>query len=199
MKIAILIKLESKTERKIKTLKSFFKKRHNTCLYVDDFPHLTLSSVNVKLNMNELRKINLKIKIKDIKIDISIPQVFREDLLTGGTTFFFRVKKNQKLFDLQTIISNSFKKYLDKIKTNNNFKKNSQEYKSLKKYGFPYVGKHWIPHVSICSVIDKNINQKAYKKFINTKINSTFYINELFLCAVGKKNLITIKKIKFNN
>lgn len=199
MKIAIVIKLDKKSEKKIKNLKNFFKEKHSKCLYVDDFPHITLLTAKVKLNLNELCKIDLNINSKPIKIDISKPKTFSEDLLTGGKTFFFRVEKNKKLLDLQVNISNFFRKYLQKIEINEIFKKSSKEYKSLKRYGFPYVGKHWIPHVSICSVLDSEINQKVYKKFIDSKVNFIFYINAFSICTVNQNVLKKIKTIKFIN
>lgn len=199
MKIALVIKLDKKTEKKIQLLKNFFKINTSKCLYLDDFPHLTLISTNVQLNLRELRKMNLCIHDKNIKIEISKPEIFGTDLLTNGKTFFFKVKKNKKLFNLQVFTSNFLQKYVKKNKIINLFKKNTDEFKSLMKYGFPFVGKHWIPHVSICSVLDAKINQKVYTKFLKTKINSIFYCNELYLCTVKKKGLKKIKKIKFLN
>ena len=141
----------------------------------------------------------INIKYKPIKINILKPQIFYDDQLTGGKTFIFNVKKNKKLLDLQLNVSNFFKKYLNKVKINNTFLNRSKEYKSFKKYGFPYVGKHWIPHVTICSVLDKNINKKVFKKFAISKINSNFLIDNLFLCIVTKNSLKIVKKIKFIN
>ena len=197
MKIAIVLKLEKKIENKIKILKNIFKKKHHRYMYVDDFPHLTLLTMNVNLKKNQLKKIDLKIKFKDIKINISKPSVFKKDLLTGGETFFFKIKKNKKLFNLQLYVANIFKKYLIKSKTINKFDKKTLEYKSLKNYGFPYIGKHWIPHVSVCSVLDKKIDIEANTRFVKSKFKNHFYINELFLCLVKKNELIEIKKIRF--
>lgn len=199
MKIAIILRIESKLEKKINNLKNLFKKKHNNCLYVDDFPHITLFTANINLRINELKKINYKIKFKNVKISLSKPKVFRNDILTGGQTFFFEINKNRKLFDLQLNASNFFKKYLKKTKIKNKFIKNSLESKSFDKYGFPYVGKHWIPHVSICSVLDEKINKDVYIKFMRSKFNSSSFVNDLFICVVKKNNLIEVKKIKFAN
>lgn len=199
MKIAVLIKLDKKTNKKINNLKFFFKREQKKCLYINDFPHITLLSARIKLNLNQLRQTSFNIKYKPIKVNILKPQVFHDDQLTGGKTFIFNVKKNKKLLDLQLSVSNFFKKYLSKIKTNNTFLSKSKEYKSLKTYGFPYVGKHWIPHVTICSVLDKNINEKVYKKFATSKINSVFFIDNCFLCIVKKNSLKVVKKINFIN
>lgn len=199
MKIAIVLKLEKKIEDKIINLKNIFKRQHKRCLFIDDFPHLTLLTANVNLKMIQLKKIDLKINFKDIKINISKPSVFKKDPLTGGETFFFRVNKNKKLLNLQLYLASFFKRFILHSKIINKFDPKTLEYKSLKNYGFPYVGKHWIPHVSICSVLDKKINKKINTKFLQSKLDNHFYINELFLCVVKKNKLFKIKKIKFIN
>ena len=197
MKIAIVLKLEKKVQQKIQNLKNIFKKKHKKYLYADDFPHLTLLTLNTNLRDHQLKKVNFRISISNIKIKILKPHVFKNDLLTGGNTFFYKVYKNKKLLELQLYMANKFKKYIKNTKINI-FNKKTLEYKSFKKYGFPFIGNHWIPHVSICSVLDKKINNIAKTKFISSKFNSHFYVNKLFLCSVKKNSLLKIKEIKFN-
>jgi len=199
MKIALVLRLASGVEKKIKKFKKLFKTKHLKCLYIDDFPHLTLFTMDTYLKKNFLKKIELNKCFKKIPIKIGKPDIFAKDILTGGKTFFYRINKNKKLFDLQHCVINIFKKYKIKEKTSNKFHKNTLEYKSFKKYGFPYVGKHWIPHISICSILDKNINNELAKKFFKSKINLDFYVYELSLCVVTKKSLKEVKKINFLN
>ena len=85
------------------------------------------------------------------------------------------------------------------IKLNKVFSKNSQEQKSFKKFGFPYVGKHWIPHITICSVLDKKINIMLEKKFKKTRIKTSFLTDEIYISLVKKDSLKIIKRIKFEN
>lgn len=197
MKIALVLRLNPKIEKKIKNFKKLFKNKHLKCLYIDDFPHLTLFTMNTSLKKNVLEKLKLNKCYKKIQIKIGKPDIFVSDLLTGGKTFFYRINKNKKLFDLQYYTINIFKKYKIKEKSVHTFNKNTPEYKSFKKYGFPYAGKHWIPHISICSILDKKTNKELTKKFLKSKINLNFNVYELSLCVVTKKKLVEVKKINF--
>jgi len=197
MKIAAVIKLKNKVSQKINRLKKKFKKKFNKWLYIDDFPHITLLSASFDLSIHKIRQLNFEINSKPIKINVAKPNIFQNDKLTGGTTFYYNIKNNKKLSALQINTSNIFKKYLSKNQNLNLFNKNSLEQKSLKKYGFPYVGIHWIPHISICSVLDKKINSKEIKNFLNSRMHFTFNVDEILLCIVHKKKLKIIKKVKF--
>ena len=100
MKIAIVIKLSRKIDKKIKSLKRQFKIKYKKCLYVNDFPHITLTTMSTKLNLTQLKKMDLSIKMKPVKVTVIKSNIFNKDFLTGGRTFFFDVKKDKKLFIL---------------------------------------------------------------------------------------------------
>lgn len=197
MKIALVLRPNKKIDLKIKNLKKFFKKNNSKCLYVEDFPHLTLFTMNTSLKKIDLEKINLRIPFKKLNIKIEKPDIFMNDIIVGGKTFFFRIKKNENLFKLQNFTVKVFKKYFTKEKKKQKFDKKSPEYKSYKNYGFPFVGKHWIPHISVCSVLDKKINNQVMDFFYKTDMNLNFNVNKLSLCFIKKNNLIEIKKINF--
>lgn len=196
MKIVVLIKPSYTLSKKILSLKNKFKKTYSKCLFVDDFPHITLLSINTNKNLSIFKKIFIPINLRKIKISLSSPNIFQNDPLTGGRTFFYNLKKNTKLFELQLIISKFLIPFVNNNKKNI-FPKKTKEYKSMKKYGFPFVGNHWIPHITICSVIDKVCKRKLDNFFFKKKINLSFYANEILICKADNRNLKILKKIKF--
>ena len=97
------------------------------------------------------------------KITINKTSVFKNDLFTGGDKIYLNIKKNKKLLLLQKKIANNLKPLVDNKSKNMKLKNNLLD-SSQKKYGFPFVGNHWIPHFTIGSV--KNfIEMNDYKIF----------------------------------
>lgn len=195
MKIALVIKPSKTLSNKVYQYKSKFKKKFSKCLYIKDFPHLTLFTCKVSLTESQLKKIELKLFNKNLKIKLSKTDIFHNDLLTGGTTFFFLVKKNKNLKSLQMNLIKYFKRYIIKENNFKKFKKNSPEYISYKKYSFPYIGNHWIPHITICSVIEKKINSNFIKNFLRIKLNYLSIERNIHICRVLPKSLKIIKTI----
>jgi hypothetical protein len=67
--------------------------------------------------------------------------------------------------------------------------------RSQKKYGFPFVGNHWIPHFTIGSV--KNfIKMNDYKIFRKLKINLKSEINKITVWKIIANKHIKLKEIK---
>ena len=56
MKIALVIRLNPKIEKKINNFKKLFKNKHLKCLYIDDFPHLTLFTMDTYLKKKYFKK-----------------------------------------------------------------------------------------------------------------------------------------------
>ena len=66
---------------------------------------------------------------------------------------------------------------------------------SQKKYGFPFVGNHWIPHFTIGSI--KNfIQMNDYKNFKKLKINLNNEINKITVWKIIGSKHIKLKEIK---
>ncbi len=196
MKIVFLIK----PNKEITNLVNFWKKKiknyHKNTVYLLDIPHLTLFTAEVKNIKSVIDRVKLIIRNLDpITLQLNNTFCFKNDLLTGGNTIMFKILKNSKLFDMQYKIANSVKNYVIDKKKIKNFK--GENLKSFRKYGFPYIGKHWIPHITICSIIGKNDN-RIIKKFLKIKINKRFMFSEVFIYKVLNKKMFYIKKINLN-
>ena len=98
------------------------------------------------------------------------PGIFYNDPLTGGHTFFYKVKKSKSLVNLQLKHLNKIKKNITVLKKNNNLLKLPVLKKNYKKYGFPFVGKIWIPHTTIASIKNIDTKNEYLKKFLKSKI-----------------------------
>ncbi|NBW04057.1 MAG: hypothetical protein EBR87_10195 [Cytophagia bacterium] len=96
--------------------------------------------------------------------------VFENDAVTGGDTLTIGLEKTEDWELLQLNLAEGLKPYILKLieypnEWNGPFKISYQN------YGFPFVGKHWLPHVSIASF--KN------KSFIQEAVDTPIKINEI--------------------
>jgi hypothetical protein len=96
--------------------------------------------------------------------------VFENDAVTGGDTLTIGLEKTEDWELLQLDLAEGLKPHILKlIEYPNEW---SGPFKiSHQNYGFPFVGKHWMPHVSIASF--KN------KSFIQEAIDTPIKINEI--------------------
>lgn len=179
-KIAAFIEFNKKIENKILKQKKIVKKKFGNQPYLNHPVHLTLFTLNIN-KISELKKIylnNLEEKSKSFYVYLNNPGIFYNDPLTKGDTFFYHVKKNKKISELQI-------KHLKKINQNLKiFKKKTNLFQrrelkiNYNKFGFPFVGSIWIPHVTVASI--KNLNNKIFvKKFLSSKFKFKSQIKEL--------------------
>jgi len=96
--------------------------------------------------------------------------VFENDAVTGGDTLTIGLEKTVDWELLQLDLAEALKPYILRlIEYPNEW---SGPFKiSHQNYGFPFVGKHWMPHVSIASF--KN------KTFIQEAVDTPIKINEI--------------------
>lgn len=167
--------------------------------YTNHPPHLSIyvsKFSNTKKVILELEKIILK--IKPFKIKLNKTDIFYDDFFTKKDTIFLKLNKNKKIFILQKILAERLKKYVRyKSKKKLNLKNNILK-RSITKFGFPFIGSHWIPHFTISSI--KNFkNSKDCQKFLNTKVNFENSINSISLWKINKNKHIKIRDFKFQN
>ena len=109
-------------------------------------------------------------RINNVKINFIVDswKIFYNDLVTGGDTLSVGLIPNSSAFQFQKDLSESL---LDFIKTpifyNNIWEGKYKE--SYDRYGFPFVGSHWIPHLTIASV--KKEGKKLIDEIKTTPIN----------------------------
>ena len=180
--------------------KKNLKKNNIKSKLINHPPHSTIFFANIR-NKKKLFLIIEKTiaEFKKFIVTVNRTGIFKNDLLTGGDTIYLNIKKNRKLLLLQKKIAINLRILVDKKSKNKKsfrFKKKLLN-ASQKKYGFPFVGNHWIPHFTIGSV--KNfIKMKDYKFFRKLKINFKNEINKVIVWEIIGNKHIKLKEIKLD-
>jgi 2'-5' RNA ligase len=154
MGFAVFIEPEGELKSNILRWKEMVKDKYPYQSYCLHPPHSTLIHVNVK--QEEMVIVAVGEILKDItsfKNRIRETDVFWNDSATGGGhTLFWKIQSNQILFDLQRRVAESLNPFLSS-NPEPTFVKNSSLLKnSFDRYGFPFIGNHWIPHLTIASL-----------------------------------------------
>jgi 2'-5' RNA ligase len=125
------------------------------------------------LNAFEQDQSEIISSIKNEKISLLVDswKIFENDLVTEGDTLSIGLVPNSLVFDFQRDLAESLLNFIKKpIFYNNNWQGKYKE--SYDRYGFPFVGSHWIPHLTIASV------KKEGKKLIDEIKTTTINLNQ---------------------
>ena len=172
MKIGIFLEPDNINNKLIKKWKKIIKKNSKYQKYLIHPPHSTIAVFKFKKKINKkiLKNMFNKFDQKKFTIRINRPSIFYNDPITNGDTLHFKIKKNINLITLQ-------KKILDQFKSTNSLIEKKGKFRekiltvNLKKYGYPFVGKKWIPHFTIASITNKLNNKNLIiQKFLKQKI-----------------------------
>ena len=150
----------------VESWKNRFRKVEPDAIFLNHPVHSTIFLFNA-LEQDESKIIS---RIKNVKINFLVDswKIFYNDLVTGGDTLSVGLIPNVLAFQFQQDLSESL---LDFIKTplfyNNTWEGKYKE--SYDRYGFPFVGSHWIPHLTIASV--KKEGKKLIDEIKTTSIN----------------------------
>ena len=197
MLIGFFIEPEKKLKKIILGYKKITKKNYGDQIYLAHPPHLTLFTIRLKKKLlkNKIIQISKFIKnYKRIKINITKVNFFYNDPQTKGNTMFLSLKKNISLciFQIEMI------KFLNEIIGSSNIIKKKKfsglMKKNYKKYGYPFVGKNWIPHFTISSISKKN-DLKKIKFNLKRKIQLANSVKKISIWLINKdqhKKLHTI-------
>ena len=191
MKIAIFIEPSNEVNKKIIKWKKLIKRNFGNQKYLNHPVHLTLAVYKFKKRPTNFFYNSLKKDISIIKkfnIYLSKANVFYNDELINGNTLYFSVKKKQKIFNLQKKIILNFKNLRKNMIIKRNFK-NLKLNKNSLNYGFPFVGKIWIPHLTVSSISlssDKNKMSKLIEDFLSQKIhNKKIKVNKISIWKIN--------------
>ena len=151
IRLGVFLEVEPDLKNKVEKIKAFFltkKKKHE---YLDHPVHLTFYVFNAQEeDIKEICK-TLDIiskKRNPFKISIKKWRVFKNDVLTLFNTLCLDVEKSDDIMKLQLDIGESlidlhYENYQNHI---------GLLERSNKRYGYPFIGSHWIPHITIGSI-----------------------------------------------
>ena len=190
MKIGIFIEPQKNKSNFLHNWKKIIKTNFGKQKYLTHPLHASIAVFKLKKKINDKFFLSLKNEMKlfaKFRINITKPNIFYNDALTGGDTLFFGIKKNLKLILFQKMILKHFRQIDNEI-SRDDFFKNKKFQSNYKNYGFPFVGQDWIPHFTIASVktntkekkeIFKNfLAEKNFKKNMDVKNFSVWKINK---------------------
>jgi len=194
---AVFIEPDYRLKKFIKVLKKKIYINYSNSFFLNHPPHSTIFCSDLKNNKLALSNILKIFKRKlNIKIICKVYSLFTDTPIKGQSTLFIKIKKNKELSKLQLDLANNLSNYVKKeylIKNKNKFK---QKYlkSSFLKYGFPYVGRHWIPHFTIGSI--RNKDQGLKKNFLKNNKIFIFKVKHITFWNVHDDRHILIGKKK---
>ena len=108
----------------------------------------------------------------------------------------FWSNKNQDLLSFQeklvSNISNFIESKFEINFENNNYNLNNNN------YGYPFVGKDWIPHITICSLENKYGDSTLKKEFLKFRPNHTFFVNQIEIYEIKNSEHKKLEEILIN-
>jgi len=188
-------------------LRAFIEKWKNKIYKVDPnaeyLNHLVHSTLYVFNSFEKeeylIKELNVCVgNMKSFLIDIKNWKIFYNDVLTNSNTLTLEIKKNKHLFNVQKEVVNTLNKLRsNKIQYDNVIWKN--EYlESYNRFGFPFVGVHWIPHITVASISD-NSGFNIEEAFDNKVNFLSVDFNALSLYSIDNNIHKKIKTFKIDN
>lgn len=164
--------------------------------YCSHPPHCTLLNTKVRNEDKALSKMDEIVPyITPFKLKIKEVGIFWEDFATGGHTLFLRISTNKKLHNLQLKIAKTFIDLIDSTNVPQFVKNNTILRTSFKNYGFPFVGEHWLPHLTLASLrIEKS--HSLISEFQSWEPKYTLNVNELSCWHVSDEKHTLLRKYK---
>ena len=199
MMIGIFIEPNNQLKKYIVKWKNKINKKFTRTKLTSHPPHSTIYYANLTTNKDILEVLNkISKKTNSFKISVNRTLIFYDDKLTGGDTMCLLINKNHKLFQLQKKIAENLKLFIKKNTDINSKLTGKHLIASQRKYGYPFVGNHWLPHFTIGSIKSKR-NSNEFKKFVEEKIKYMNNVSHISVWKVSKKNHILIKRFKLKD
>jgi len=109
--------------------------------------------------------------------------VFYDDVLTGGHTVAVRVLPSHALSSLQQKLAEVLSDYIDVVEPLRAPLDQEPYSSSTQKYGFPFVGDHWMPHFSIAS-LRTDRDDSMLKQLLEEPISREVSVSEIAIWKV---------------
>lgn len=134
-------------------------------------------------------------KISKINIKIEDIDVYYNDKLTNGHTIIYNLSESdvKKLREVQMKVN----EFIMPLNTKEIILKNSVEYNRLSdnekenvdKYGYPYFGKNWVPHLTLAS-IEKDKFGDIFELIKSQVIRGLFTLDSISLYKVAEPSIL---------
>lgn len=196
IRLGVFYCIEGDLKNDINSIKSFFKLKSRVNKYLDHLVHSTIYVFETEpYKLEDIIKQfeNLQNTLLPLSSKMNNWRVFERDILTGLNTLCLEIELTKDLKLLQENVVESLCKFHSR-KMKNSFDGDLKS--SNDKYGYPFVGDHWIPHITIGSL---NIETKKIFEYSEGLINfsSEITINNLGLFKIEGDSHDLIKTIEF--
>lgn len=196
IKLGVLYNCEGKIKDQILTLKKEFLLSSSKKAYLNHPAHISFYVFEIE--ERDLPKATkafelITEELTPTKTSILGWSVFEKDLMTGLNTAYLELQLNDDLKKTQVLIAETLCVYASRISP---YKLYGPYLKSYDKYGYPFVGDHWIPHISIGSLgyPKKEILQRLKSENFNKEIVIDKF--NLFLIQGDAHTIIKTKTLK---
>jgi len=160
-------------------------------------PHMTLINMEVRNEEDGIAAVSAFTgSVDPFQISVNKTDIFWDDTATGGHTLFFGIEKNDALYSLQESLAEALQEMKKYVLPPNYLTGNKQFLDSFDKYGFPFVGDHWIPHFSVASLRTGKTNI-IINDFLQNTEKYHFTADKLSLWRVNGDEHIQLKTINF--
>ena len=177
-------------------IKLFFKEKSKKNKYLDHLVHSTIYVFETdEINLDSIIETfgSLGNDLTPVSTQINKWRIFEDDVLTGLNTLCLEVELTKDLLFFQKKVVESFHKFIS-IRDWNNFKGELKI--SNEKYGYPFVGEHWIPHCTVGSLeLNPDIILNDIKPLFNFPKKIQF--NNLSMYIIDGDSHTLIKSIQF--
>jgi len=196
-KVAIFLEPNKALRELILDSKAFIQTNYADSPYCSHPPHCTLIHGDFGDPQIWLPALYEKLSnIQPFEVSPKCWNVFYSDSFTNGDTIVIDLTRPKCIYELQLEIAQTLAPHKNFFPEANLPKLNNDAITSFRKYGFPFVGPHWIPHMTIASITDKQ-NKTGYQ-LLNTPIPTTpMIISEVSIWNVDGDSHTMIKRIKF--
>jgi hypothetical protein len=164
--------------------------------YCSHPPHSTLIHTNIL--QDSFAQLEIKKTVKffpAFSITMKEKQVFWNDEATGGGhTLIWKIGQTNELYKLQLLLAKAIKPHIVESKIPKYVKNNPDFSRSFKLYGFPFIGSHWIPHMTIAS-IHTDRDHQLIDNFLREVGVLTIMVNQISCWNIEKENHTLLERI----
>jgi hypothetical protein len=160
-------------------------------------PHMTLINMEARNEKEGIAAVSaFSGSVKPFQISVNRTDVFWDDTATEGHTLFFGIEKNDALHTLQESLAEVLLSVKVNVPLPNYLTGSKQLRESYDKYGFPFVGDHWIPHFSVSSLRTEK-KHPIIEDFLSSTKQYHFTSNQISLWRVDDDEHTLLETVYF--
>lgn len=188
MKLGVFIIPSEEICTKILTWKSLIRDEFGDQPYLLHPVHMTLFTIDAEDTLWEEASGKIEKFVNQqpaFDACLSTPHIFYDDVFTGGHTLTYTVEPIDPLLSLQTDLLSLFQGVRASIKDSECPGQPDWMQKNFTAYGYPYVGKGWMPHVTVASIKNCADDNKYLRKFLDSTLDIMFPVNAVTLWKIS--------------